>query len=222
MKALVVEDDKRLSYTVCQCIKNMFETETAYNGEDGLYLARQNIYDFIILDLMMPIMDGITMLEKLRKENILTPILILTAKDGLPDKVKGLRTGADDYLVKPFETEELLARLEAIVRRNTGVYKENTVTFKSLVLNLQTRGANINEEPVNLQGKQFDMLEYLITSKNNILTRNQIFDKVWGFNSFATTNVIDVYASGIRKELKKFGYDKYIKTVRSTGYMWQE
>jgi len=222
MKALVVEDDKRLSYTICQCIKDIFETETAYNGEDGLDLAKQNIYDIIILDIMMPIMDGYSMLAKLRKENIFTPVLILTAKDSLSDKVKGLKYGADDYLVKPFETEELMARLEAIVRRNTGVYKENTVSFKDLVLNLKTRQATIDGETVNLQGKQFDMLEYLITSKNSILTRNQIFDKVWGFNSSATTNVIDVYASGIRKELKKFGYDKYIKTIRSTGYMLQE
>ena len=222
MKALVIEDDKRLSYTICQCIKDMFETETAYNGEDGLDLASQNIYDVIILDLMMPIMDGYSVLKVLREENILTPVLILTARDALSDKVKGLKSGADDYLVKPFETEELLARLEVAVRRSTGAYRENTVTFKDLVLNLRTRQASINGQEVILQGKQFDMLEYLITSKNNILTRNQIFDRVWGFNSFATTNVIDVYASGIRKELKKFGYDKYIKTVRSTGYMLQE
>ena len=222
MKALIIEDDKRLSYTIHECIENMFEVDKAYNGEDGLYFAYQNIYDVIILDLMLPIFDGYEVLKKLRKNNISTPVLILTAKDGLQDKVKGLKLGADDYLVKPFESEELLARLEAIIRRNTGTYKEHSIKFKDLVLDLNTRQATINNLPIHLYGKQFDMLEYLITSKDTILTRSQIFDRIWGFHSETTTNVVDVYASTIRKELKKYGYDKYLKTVRSLGYMIQE
>ena len=203
MKVLIVEDDKILSHTIYQCVKDTFDAEQAYDGEEGLMLAEQNIYDIIILDLMMPEMNGYEVLKNLRKENILTPVLILTAKDGLEDKVKGLKLGADDYLVKPFEIEELLARLEAIIRRNTGVYKEQTISFKDLKMNLQTRRAYIKDKEIMLQGKQFDMLEYLINYQKTIITKDQIFDRIWGFNSDTTANVVEVYASGIRKELKK-------------------
>jgi len=152
----------------------------------------------------MPEMNGYEVLRSLRSKNILTPVLILTAKDGLEDKVKGLKLGADDYLVKPFEIKELLARLEAIVRRNTGVYKEQTISFKDLKMDLHTRRAYINDEEVILQGKQFDMLEYLISYQKTIITKDQIFDRIWGWSSDTTANVVEVYASGIRKELKKF------------------
>ncbi|MEG1142503.1 MAG: response regulator transcription factor [Clostridia bacterium] len=219
MKVLIIEDDKILSDTIYQCLKNKFKIDTAYNGEDGLYLALQNIYDVIILDLMMPILDGIGVITELRKQKNLTPILILTAKDTLKDKVFGLKIGADDYLTKPFEIEELIARIEAIIRRNTGEYIENIVCFKDLKLDLNIRQAKINNNILNLQGKLFDMLEYLIINKNRIITKNQIFDKIWGFNSYTTTNVVEVYASGIRKELKKYNYDKYLNTVRGIGYM---
>lgn len=153
MKALVIEDDKRISYAVCECIGDMFETDTAYNGQDGLEFAKENIYDVIILDLMMPVMDGFVMLEQLRKADIQTPVLILTAKDATSDVVKGLKIGADDYLIKPFKGEELLARCEAMVRRNLGGYKEKCIYFKDLKLKPQTRQADINGNPINLLRK---------------------------------------------------------------------
>ena len=181
--------------------------------------AKENIYDIIILDLMMPEMNGYDLLSKLRREEIFTPVLILSAKDSLNDKVKGLSIGADDYLAKPFEREELLARLEALIRRNHGFYANNTIEFKDLKMNLENRKAYINDKEINLQGKQFDLLEYLIHSKNTIITKEQIFDKIWGFDSDTSTNVIEVYASALRKELKKYGYDKYIKTLRGVGYI---
>lgn len=220
MKALIIEDDKILSNTICQCIKDTFAFEQAYDGEEGLILANENIYDIIILDIMMPELDGYGVLAELRKNNILTPVLMLTAKSSLQDKVKGLKMGADDYLVKPFEREELLARLEAIIRRNTGgTYKEQIIEFKDLKINLQTRKAYINKDEIILQGKQFDMLEYLVSYQNTIITKEQIFNRIWGFNSDTTTNVIEVYASGLRKALKKYEYDKYLKTVRGIGYI---
>ena len=168
---------------------------------------------------MMPEMNGYDLLSKLRREEIFTPVLILSAKDSLNDKVKGLSIGADDYLAKPFEREELLARLEALIRRNHGFYANNTIEFKDLKMNLENRKAYINDKEINLQGKQFDLLEYLIHSKNTIITKEQIFDKIWGFDSDTSTNVIEVYASALRKELKKYGYDKYIKTLRGVGYI---
>lgn len=222
MKILIVEDDKILSDTIKQCLKNDYEVEQAFDGEEGVLYAEQDIYDVIILDLMMPIMNGYEVLETIRNKKIFTPVLILTAKDALNDKVRGFKSGADDYLVKPFEKEEFLARIEAMIRRNNRTYYKNEIVFKDMVLDLKTRKIKIKDGEVCLQGKQFDMLEYLINYKNTIITKEQIFDKIWGVNSETTTNVVEVYASGIRKELKRFGYDKYIKTIRGVGYMISE
>lgn len=219
MKVLIVEDERTLSDTIKQCICKKFDTEQAYDGYEAYMMAKENIYDSIILDLMLPEMSGYDVLLKLRENKVLTPVLILTAKDTLNDKLKGFNYGADDYLVKPFEREELLARLEAIIRRTNGAYKQDEIEFKDLKLNIKSRRAFIKDKEITLQGKQFDILEYLINSKGTIITKEQIFDKIWGFDSFTTTNVVEVYASGLRKTLKQYGYDKYIKTIRGVGYM---
>ncbi len=220
MKILIIEDDKILARTIEQCIKNEYDVDKAYDGEEGILYAKQEIYDAIILDLMIPIMNGYEVLSTLRNEKIFTPVLILTAKDGLEDKLKGFKMGADDYLTKPFNREELLARIGALIRRASGNYGEKIIEFKGLVLDLNSRKATANGIEILLQGKQFDMLEYLINSKNTIITKDQIFDKIWGFDSETTTNVVEVYASGLRKELKKVGYDHYLKTIRGVGYIW--
>lgn len=219
MKVLIVEDERTLSDTIKQCICKKFDTEQAYDGYEAYMMAKENIYDAIILDLMLPEMSGYDVLLKIRENKVLTPVLILTAKDTLNDKLKGFNYGADDYLVKPFEREELLARLEAIIRRTNGAYKQDELEFKDLKLNIKSRRAFIKDKEITLQGKQFDILEYLINSKGTIITKEQIFDKIWGFDSFTTTNVVEVYASGLRKTLKQYGYDKYIKTIRGVGYM---
>ena len=216
MKVLIVEDERTLSDTIKQCICKKFDTEQAYDGYEAYMMAKENIYDAIILDLMLPEMSGYDVLLKLRENKVLTPVLILTAKDTLNDKLKGFNYGADDYLVKPFE---LLARLEAIIRRTNGAYKQDELEFKDLKLNIKSRRTFIKDKEITLQGKQFDILEYLINSKGTIITKEQIFDKIWGFDSFTTTNVVEVYASGLRKTLKQYGYDKYIKTIRGVGYM---
>ena len=219
MKVQIVEDERTLSDTIKQCICKKFDTEQAYDGYEAYMMAKENIYDAIILDLMLPEMSGYDVLLKLRENKVLTPVLILTAKDTLNDKLKGFNYGADDYLVKPFEREELLARLEAIIRRTNGAYKQDELEFKDLKLNIKSRRAFIKDKEITLQGKQFDILEYLINSKGTIITKEQIFDKIWGFDSFTTTNVVEVYASGLRKTLKQYEYDKYIKTIRGVGYM---
>ena len=222
MRILIIEDDKILSRTIQQCIQEKFDVDKAYDGEEGVLYAKQGIYDAIILDLMLPRMNGYEVLAELRKSKIYTPILILTAKDTLEDKLNGFRNGADDYLTKPFNIEELLMRIEALIRRTYGNYEENIIEFEGLILDLNNRKVCANEKEIFLQGKQFDLLEYLINSKNTIITKEQIFDKIWGFDSETTTNVIEVYASGLRKELKKIGYDKYLKTIRGVGYIWGE
>lgn len=222
MNILIIEDDKILSDTIQQCIGKIYQTEQAFDGYDGYMIARENIYDVIILDLMLPEMSGYEVLKKLRENKIYTPVLILTAKDSLDDKLKGFKYGADDYLVKPFEREELLARLDAIIRRTTGSYKENMLEFKEMKLNLKSRKVWIGEQEIILQGKQFDILEYLINAKNTIITKEQIFEKIWGFDSDTTTTVVEVYASGLRKILKQYHYDQYIKTIRGVGYILSE
>ena len=142
-----------------------------------------------------------------------------TAKDTINDKVKGFNYGADDYLTKPFELEELKARIEAIIRRDKGTSFNDTLKYKNLVLNLKNRQVTINGDIINVPGKQFEVLEMLINMKGTIVTKDQLFNKIWGFNSETTTNVVEVYASGLRKELKKYDYGKYIKTIRGVGYM---
>lgn len=222
MNLLIIEDDKYLSETIRETTQDMFDTEQAFDGEEGLFLAEQNIFDVIILDIMMPNMNGYEVLKQLRNKNITTPVIIVTAKDGMDDKIHGFKVGADDYLVKPFHREELLLRLEAMVRRSVGAFKENTLSFKELHLHLKNRAASIGEDMIKLNGKQFDLLEYLINNKNTILTKEQIFDRIWGFESDTSTTVVEVYASNLRKNLKKYGYEQYIKTFRGLGYMLTE
>ncbi|MCX7614653.1 MAG: response regulator transcription factor [Clostridiales bacterium] len=219
MRILVIEDDQILSNTLCANLGGLFEYDQAFDGENGLYLAEQNIYDAIVLDVMMPKLNGYQVLSSLREKGISTPIILLTAKDGIDDKVKGFKLGADDYLVKPFHRQELLARLESLIRRSGGALKENTVSFRELTLNLRNRTAKIGNDIFQLPGKQFDVLEYLINNKNSILTKRQIFDRIWGFDSDTTMTVVDVYTSNIRKILQRSGYDKFIKTIRGLGYM---
>lgn len=222
MKLLIIEDDKYLSDTIRETTEELFETVQAFDGEEGLFLAEQNIYDIIILDIMLPFMDGYEVLQQLRQQNITTPVIMLTAKDGIDDKIHGFKAGADDYIVKPFHREELLLRLEAVIRRTGGMEAENTLSFKELKLNLKNKTATINGEPLKLNGKQFDLLEYLLNNLNTILTKEQIFDRIWGFESDTSTTVVEVYASKLRKNLKQFGYDQYIKTFRGLGYMMTE
>ncbi|QTD41884.1 response regulator transcription factor [Sporosarcina sp. Te-1] len=222
MKLLIIEDDPYLSDTIRETTEGIFDVEQAYNGEDGLFLAEQNIFDIIILDIMLPHMDGYEVLGQLRNNNITTPVMMLTAKDGIDDKIQGFKVGADDYIVKPFHREELLLRLEAILRRVGGFLEENTMTFKELRLDLKKKTASIGGESLPVNGKQFDLLEYLIVNKNTILTKEQIFDRIWGFESDTSTTVVEVYASKLRKNLKTLTYDQYIKTFRGLGYMWTE
>ena len=219
MRILIVEDEKVLSNTIKHALKDEYEIDQAFDGSEAELYAMQDIYDVIILDIMLPIKNGYEVLETIRKEKILTPVLILTAKDGLNDKLKGFQKGADDYLTKPFATEELKARISAMVRRNNPSYYKNEISFKDLKLDIGNRKVYIKDKELKLQGKQIDMLEYLMNYQNRILTKEQIFDKIWGFDSETTTNVVEVYASGIRKELKKYDYDKYFKTIRGAGYM---
>lgn len=222
MKILIVEDDRNLSHAIKRCLASSLDSDQAFDGAEGYFLASKGIYDLIILDLMLPVTDGYTVLERLRENGIFTPVLILTAKGMLADKARGFKAGADDYLVKPFHRDELLMRIEAILRRTTGRYEEKALAFKDLVVSRSRRTIEIGGTQLDLKGKQFDALEYLVENQGRLVSKTQVFDRVWGFMSDTSSNVVAVNMSGIRKQLKPFGYDTYLKTIRGVGYMLTE
>lgn len=220
MRLLIIEDDKLLAESVGDYLKEDFTVDFAYDGEEGLYEAQKDIYDLILLDIMMPEMNGYEVLEELRKEGISTPVIFITAKDGLKDKIKGLKLGADDYVVKPFFREELLARIEAVLRRSGRWTDIGAIRYKDLTLERKTKRVFLKDKEIFLQGKQYDLLEYLLSNKDTILTKEQIFDRIWGFDSDTMVSVVEVYISNLRKTLKNYGYTLPIKTVRGLGYMF--
>lgn len=221
MKLLVIEDDKFILESMKSVLEEQFEVDSSANGEEGLFLAKQDIYDLLILDLMLPDMDGFTILKKLREADVRTPVLILSAKGAVDDRIKGLSLGADDYMSKPFHIEELLLRVKAILRRYGLINEENVVSFKELNLISKTKQVFIKDQELKLQVKQFNLLEYLIANEGTILLKEQIYDRIWGFESDTTLEIVEVYIHNIRKKLSTYGYDKYIKTIRGVGYLLQ-
>ena len=219
MRLLVVEDNASLLESIVQILRDEFEVDTAMNGEDGLFLALQNIYDAILLDVMMPEMDGFEVIQKIRDEKIETPVLFLTAKDSLEDRVKGLDFGGDDYLVKPFQAPELKARIRALLRRSGSLTTKQTIRYKGIELFGKDKGVQVDGQAIKLTLKQYELLEYLIQNSGKILMREQIFDRVWGFDSDTTVAIVEVYVHHLRKKLEPFGYQKDIQTVRGIGYI---
>ena len=222
MKLLIVEDDRLLSNAIARSLQGAYAVDQAFDGEEGLFYAAQDVYDLVVLDVMLPERDGFSVLEELRARRVLTPVLMLTAKGTTADKLRGLRSGADDYLTKPFDRDELLARIEAILRRATGRADVTTISFKGLVLHTQTKQATIDGRPLELKGKQYDVLEYLVSHEGSLISKDRLFDKLWGFLSDTSSNVVEVYVSALRKALAPSGYDRYIKTIRGAGYLFAE
>ena len=222
MKLLIVEDDRLLSQALARSLADAYDIDQAFDGEEGLFYAAQDVYDLVVLDVMLPARDGFSVLEALRARDVRTPVLMLTAKGTTADKLRGLRSGADDYLTKPFDRDELLARIEAILRRSTGRPDVATITFKDLVLHTQTKQATLAGEPLALKGMQYDILEYLVSHRGSLVSKDRLFDKIWGFMSDTSSNVVEVYVSALRKALAPSGYDRYITTIRGAGYLFTE
>ena len=219
MKILIGEDNKTIQKDIEKELSKHFDTETCGDGEEGLYLISQGIYDLVILDLMLPNMGGIEILNQARKDGIDTPILILTAKEALDDKVEAFTLGANDYLTKPFYMDELVARVYAILRTNGKIKDKKYLEFKDLRIDSEKNSVYINDEEIELQNKQFKLLEYFVLNKGSILLKEQIYDRIWGIDSDATIEIVEVYVSNLRKKLSKYDYDKYIKTKRKVGYI---
>ena len=216
MKILVVEDEIDLNNVIVKHLKkNGYSVDSAFNGEEAMDFTAVAHYDLIVLDIMMPVMDGLTFLKKSRAAKLATPVLILTAKDDIDDVVKGLDAGADDYLVKPFDFKELLARVRTLIRRNSG-NATNEIYADKLKIDLSKKLVELGGQSIELTGKEYEILEFLMLSKGRILTREQIKEYVWDFDYTGGSNVIDVLVKNIRKKL---GECEVIQTKRGLGYV---
>ncbi|MEW9076849.1 response regulator transcription factor [Terrisporobacter glycolicus] len=223
MKLLLVEDEKQLSEALSQIlINNKYSVDAVYDGENGLEYALTCIYDVIILDIMLPKLNGLEILNKLRKENISTPILLLTAKDSVDDKVTGLDLGADDYLAKPFDPKELLARIRAISRRKGEVINDNLLSYGDINLNISNYDLSCKDAKVTLTQKEFEILNYFMQRPKNIVSKDDLITKLWGFDSDVEYNNIEVYISFIRKKLTFINSSVKITTIRRAGYKLEE
>ncbi|MCP4216051.1 MAG: response regulator transcription factor [bacterium] len=222
MRILLVEDDKRIANFVQKGLKEeQYAVDTVHNGEDGRFWAEVNEYDLIILDLMLPKKNGLQVCRELRDKNINTPIMMLTARDTVEDKILGLDSGADDYLCKPFSFDELLARCRALLRR-TQNYKTQTLTAADLEIDTTTRTVRRAGKDITLSGKEYALLEYLMRNKGIVLSETKIVEHVWDMNYDPMTNVVNVYMHHLRKKIDS-GFDKkLLHTIRNSGYVLKE
>lgn len=219
MNLLLVEDEIQLSDALSQIlIKNNYNVDAVFDGEDGLNYGLTDIYDIIVLDIMLPKLNGINVLKKLRQNKISTPIILLTAKNSIEDKIVGLDSGADDYLPKPFSPEELLARLRAITRRNGNFINENILEYQDIILNLSSYEISCKDNSIILTSKEFDIIKYFIQRPKIIVNKDDLISKIWGFDSDVEYNNVEVYISFLRKKLAYINSSVKITTIRKVGY----
>ena len=221
MRILVVEDDEEVSAFIHNGLVEAGHTvDVASDGKEGLTIVTSGDYDVLILDRMLPSLDGVSLLNALREENINTPTLFLSALDKVEDKVNGLRAGADDYLAKPFAFEELLARLEVMYSRQTSSSNEpTTIHVRDLSLDLLNRKVKRGEKEIPLKSREFKLLEFLLRNQGQIVTRTMLLEKVWDYNFDPQTNIIDVHISRLRQKIDKGFPSPIIETVRGSGYL---
>jgi two-component system, OmpR family, response regulator len=218
MKVLLIEDDRKISSFVKKALKEQgFLVETCENGDDGYKLATAQAFDVILLDIMLPGRDGLSILRGLRDKKITVPVILLTARSALQERVEGLNLGADDYLSKPFYIEELLARIHAVARRATGD-QLSLMQAGRLTINLITREVLLGKEKVDLTVREFSLLELLMRAPGRVFTRTQILEHVWGYDFDPQTNVVDVYVRRLRSKVDDNSEHPLIETVRGVGY----
>jgi len=224
MRILIIEDEFSLADLIKERLeKEKYSVDISIDGEEGLYNALSNIYDLIILDVMLPKVDGFTILKKIRENDITSKVIMLTAKSMLDDKLKGLNNGANDYLTKPFHMEELVARVNILLRNESNI-KKDYIEVGDLRLNIKTSTilCTTTNEKIDIVCKEFLLLEYLMNNKNQIISKEQIYDKVWGIDNEIESNNLEAYLSFIRKKLKIIGSNINIKSVRGLGYILEE
>ncbi|CAG7658992.1 response regulator transcription factor [Paenibacillus allorhizosphaerae] len=220
MRILLVDDEKYIAEAIGQVLKKKrYTVDLAFNGEDGLDNGLTGIYDIIVLDIMMPKMDGLQVLTQLREHGIATPVILLTARGDTGDKVHGLDCGADDYLAKPFQTDELLARLRALGRRTTQLHKDGVLTCGDLELDPLALFLRCGSEELQLPPKESHLLEVLIRRKNLVTPKEMLIEKVWGYDTDADENRVEMYVSFLRKKISLLGSNTVIQTIRNAGYV---
>lgn len=219
MRILLAEDEKEMSNAIVAVLKHEhYSVDAVYDGQDALDYLETGLYDGAILDIMMPKMDGVSVLKEIRKKGMDVPVILLTAKSEIDDKVEGLDAGADDYLTKPFAMKELLARLRSITRRQ-GEVTDNVIEFSNLKLDRSTFLISTETGSLRLANKEFQMLEMLLSNPGQIISTEQFMDKIWGYDSETELNVVWVYVSYLRKKLSKIGAKVNIKAARGVGYL---
>lgn len=219
MKILIVEDEYSLADAMAEALnKEGFETKIVTNGESGEDEALTNIYDLIILDVMLPKKNGFDILKELHRNKIDAPILMVTAKSELEDKLKGLENGADDYITKPFHIQELIARVKLSVKRNNNIDDTSVLRFEDITLDLNSGMMSKEDKKIQLNGKELNLMELLMINKNQVLSREVIAEKIWGLLSDAEYNNVEVYISFLRKKLKLLKARVKINTIRGIGY----
>ncbi|QGG58360.1 response regulator transcription factor [Paenibacillus sp. FSL W8-1187] len=223
MRILIVEDETNLAEALAQVLrKHHYSVDLAHDGEEGLDHALSGIYDLVLLDIMLPERDGISVLRALRAEGVATPVILLTAKGETADKIAGLDTGADDYIAKPFDTGELLARIRAALRRKGEVLPEEGLRFGDIELSPQTLKLSCGGKELKLILKESELLELLMTRRAAVTSKEQIIEKLWGFDSDAEPNNVEVYVSFLRKKLAFLKAKARIATIRGVGYVLEE
>lgn len=219
MRILVVEDDKKIASFVARGLKEAgFAVDQAANGEDGLRLALAHPYDTAVMDLMLPKLDGLSLIEELRKKKVLTPVLILSARRSVDDRVKGLQAGGDDYLTKPFSFVELLARVQALIRRASRETEPTRLVTGDLAIDLLAREVTRAGSRIDLQPREFALLEYLMRNAGRVVSKTMILEHVWGYDFDPLTNVVDVLVSRLRNKVDRQFEKKLIQTHRGVGY----
>ena len=219
MKILIIGDEYSLADAIAETLqKENYTTKIVTNGEDGEDEALTNIYDLILLDVMLPKKDGFEILRNLKNEKINTPIIMITAKSEITDKLKGLENGIDDYITKPFHMRELMARIKIVLKRNSNIADDNILEYSDLKLDLSTGKMISNGNEISINGKELELLEILLLNKNQIVNKEVLINKIWGYDINAEYNYVEVYASFLRKKLKILKSKVKIKAVRGMGY----
>lgn len=225
-KILIVEDEEKIARVISLELNyEGYETATAKNGREGLDMLQAHRWGLVLLDIMLPELNGIEVLRRMRSSGDLTPVILLTARDSLPDKVSGLDQGANDYITKPFKIEELLARIRAILRTHRQINQmkqQELLTIGDLTVNEKSHEVNRNGKQIELTPREFDLLVFLMKHPNQVLTREQMLSSVWGFDYVGDTNVVDVYIRYLRQKIEKGAGTSLIHTVRGVGYMMKE
>ncbi len=220
MRILVVEDDKKIaSFIVKGMQQASFAVDHVVRGEEGFTMAQTYDYDAMVVDIMLPGMDGLTLIESLRSEGVNTPVLILSAKHSVDDKIRGFHKGGDDYLTKPFSFSELLVRIQALIRRSTMAAPSNALVVEDLKLDLMTRKVTRGDREISLQPREFALLEYLMRNAGNVVSKTMILEHVWDYHFDPQTNVVDVLVHRLRNKIDR-GFEKsLIQTIRGVGYV---